>query len=83
MYNLKVAIFDEIMAVGKSKYLVVLYLYATFKTLDFSGSTDFGSISFFSHPPGLTIFLFMYLFLSESFYPANTLQPPWLLERLD
>ena len=27
MYNLKVAIFDENMAVGKSKYLVTLYLY--------------------------------------------------------
>ena len=26
MYNLKVAIFDENMAVGKSKYLVILYL---------------------------------------------------------
>ena len=27
MYNLKVAIFDENMVVGKSKYLVILYLY--------------------------------------------------------
>ena len=27
MYNLKVAIFDENIAVGKSKYLVILYLY--------------------------------------------------------
>ena len=27
MYNLKVAIFDENMAIGKSKYLVILYLY--------------------------------------------------------
>ena len=27
MYNLKVAIFDENMAVGKSKYLLILYLY--------------------------------------------------------
>ena len=27
MCNLKVAIFDENMAVGKSKYLVILYLY--------------------------------------------------------
>ena len=27
MYNLKVAIFDEYMAIGKSKYLVILYQY--------------------------------------------------------
>ena len=27
MYSLKVAIFDENMVVGKSKYLVILYLY--------------------------------------------------------
>ena len=27
MYNLKVTIFDENMAVGKLKYLVILYLY--------------------------------------------------------
>ena len=27
MNNLKVAIFDENMAIGKSKYLVILYLY--------------------------------------------------------
>ena len=27
MYKLKVVIFDEIMAVGRSKYLVTLYLY--------------------------------------------------------
>ena len=27
MYDLKVAIFDENMAVGKSKYLIILYLY--------------------------------------------------------
>ena len=34
MYNLKVAIFDENMAVGKLWYLVILYLYKFTKPSD-------------------------------------------------
>ena len=34
MYNLKVAIFDENMAVRKSKYLLILYLYKLMQPSD-------------------------------------------------
>ena len=48
MYNLKVAIFDENMAVGKSKYLVTLYLYEPSDPLILGGPLILACTAFFN-----------------------------------